>query len=297
MSRETESLQARISDLERELQQKEEDLGRFRKELVSANTTLETLISQLSQELKMAHLIQKVLAPTEYPHISGIEFSSKFIPGVRSGGDYFDIFEHEDKFRFGIIVASASGYGMSALFLSVLLKMTGQLEAKRGGEPHKMIEKMAAELVPAVGEKDKAHLFYGVIDRRTFEMTYSIVGDIPALLFSSNTGKLTQLDCSTPPISSTFAAQPKGHTISLNSRDRLILGTEGTISARNVANETFGIERLSKAVLSSPKSGVHELRNEVLYKLEQFVGTPEFNRDVTLVVTEIKDRVIKLAKG
>ncbi|MGE3758564.1 MAG: sigmaB regulation protein RsbU, partial [Pseudobdellovibrionaceae bacterium] len=128
MSRETESLQAKIADLERELSQKEEDLVRFRKELVKTNGTLEALIAQLSGELKMAHLIQKVLAPTEYPHISGIEFSSKFIPGVRSGGDYFDIFEHEDKFRFGIIVASASGYSMSALFLSVLLKMTGQLE-------------------------------------------------------------------------------------------------------------------------------------------------------------------------
>lgn len=297
MSREDANPEMRIMELEKELQQKEEDLARFRTELVRANATLETLIAQLAQEIRMAHRIQKALAPTAYPNISGIEFSSKFVAGARSGGDYFDIFEHEDKFRFGILVASASGYSMSALLLSVLLKMTGQLEARKGAEPQKMMELMAQELVPNLSEKDQAHLFYGVVDRRSFEMTYSIVGDVPALLYSAGTGQLTQLESSAPPFSAKFDAALTGHKIMLNARDRLVLGTEGLVSTRNPANEPFGIERLSKAVLALPKGGVHELRNEILYRLEQFAETPDFNRDVTVVVTEIKDRVIKLAKA
>ena len=95
------ALQSRISELEAELADRERDLTVFREELARANSQLERFIKQISQELKMASLIQKALVPTEFPNIPGFEFSTKFVPSVISGGDYFDIFEHEDKFRFG----------------------------------------------------------------------------------------------------------------------------------------------------------------------------------------------------
>ncbi len=125
-------LRARIAELESELKERQADLKRFRDELSKANVRLEALIRQLDGELKMAHIIQKILVPTEFPHINGFEFSTKFVPSSKTGGDYFDIFEHEDRFRFGVILSSSTGHTMSALLLSVLLRMTGQLEARKG---------------------------------------------------------------------------------------------------------------------------------------------------------------------
>src|SRR6476469_8091482 len=118
-----ESLQSRVRELELELGDREKDLAVFRDELAKANSQLERFIKQINSELKMASTIQKALVPTEFPNIPGFEFSTKFVPSPVSGGDYFDIFEHEDRFRFGIVLASSSGYSMSALFLSVLLRM------------------------------------------------------------------------------------------------------------------------------------------------------------------------------
>src|SRR5436189_206546 len=92
-----EKLLARIAELEVELKERQTDLKRFREELSKANARLEALIQQLDGELKMAHVIQKVLVPTEFPHISGFEFSTKFVPSHLAGGDYFDIFEHDDR--------------------------------------------------------------------------------------------------------------------------------------------------------------------------------------------------------
>lgn len=292
-----ESLQARIRELEVELIDRERDLAVFRDELSKANSQLERFIKQISQELKMASLIQKALVPTEFPNIPGFEFSTKFIPSPISGGDYFDIFEHEDKFRFGIVLASSSGYSMSALFLSVLLKMTGQLEARKGTPPDRILDLMGKELVPTIQNNDRANVFYGVIDRRGFELTYSGAGSVLGLLLNYTSGKLQRLEWGSEAFQQGFNSALKSSTISLNPRDRIILCSDGVTKVLNQKGETFGEERLYKAVLAAPRLGVHDLRNEILYQIEKFSQGRDLPQDVTVVVTEVKDRVIKLAKS
>ncbi|MDZ4084489.1 MAG: SpoIIE family protein phosphatase, partial [Bdellovibrionales bacterium] len=175
-----EELLGRIQELEIEVAAREKDLSVFRSQLAQANMTLEGLISKVAEEVKTAALIQKVLVPTEFPNIPGFEFSTKFVPSPISGGDYFDIFEHEDRLKFGVVLASSNGYGMSALLLSVLLRVTGQNEAKRGLSPEKLLQAVAVELEPSFGSgpkgQDRANVFYATIDRRNLQMNYSSAG-------------------------------------------------------------------------------------------------------------------------
>lgn len=291
------SLKLRIRELETELGERERDLAVFRDELSRANSQLEKFIKQISQELKMASLIQKALVPTEFPNIPGFEFSTKFTPSPISGGDYFDIFEHEDKFRFGIVLASSSGYSMSALFLSVLLKMTGQLEARKGTPPDRILELMAKELVPNIQSHDQANVFYAVIDRRNFEMTYSGAGRVIGLLYSFGSGKLQRLEWQTPAFQQGFHSSLSSSTLALGPRDRIILVSEGVVRALDPKGEAFGEDRLYKTILAAPRLGVHDLRNEIFYQIERFTQGRDLPQDLTVVVTEVKDRVIKLAKS
>lgn len=291
------SLQDRIRELESELVERERDLEVFRGELTTANGQLEKFIKQLTHELKLTSLIQKALVPTEFPNIPGFEFSTKFVSSPISGGDYFDIFEHEDKFRFGIVLASSSGYSVSALFLSVLLKLTGQLEARKGASPEKILELMAKELAPAMGGADYANMFYAVIDRRGFDCTFSGAGQVVGLHLNHATGKLQKLEIESEAYHAGFAQPFKARQILLNPRDRLILCTEGVIRAMNPKGESFGEERLYKTVFAAPRLGVHDLRNEILYQIEKHAAGRDLPQDVTVVVTEVKDRVIKLAKS
>lgn len=290
-------LQGRVRELEQELGEREKDLAVFRDELAKANFQLEKFIGQIGQELKMASLIQKALVPTEFPNIPGFEFSTKFVPSPISGGDYFDIFEHEDKFRFGIVLASSSGYSMSALFLSVLLRMTGQLEARKGTPPDRILEMMAKDLVPNVQSVDQANVFYGVVDRRSFDMTYSGAGRVIALLYSFATGKLQRMEWEAPAFQKGFVGPIKSSSLALGARDRLILCSEGVLKAQNQSGEAFGEERLYKTILAAPRLGVHDLRNEIFYQIERFSQGRDLPQDLTVVVTEVKDRVIKLAKS
>lgn len=301
-------LKARIDELEEALRQKDRELQKYRSELTRTNQSLEKVISELSQELKWVSVIQKALSPTAIPNIPGFEFSSKFIPGSESGGDYFDIFEHDDRLKFGILMSSSSGYAMSALFLSVLLKLSGRIEAKKGTAPTQALELLASEMKPNMQGKDEVQIFYGVVDRRTFDFRYSSLGEMATLLVPAGQDKAVRLAAGGPPLKQDFAGKPLDQTIQLGPRDRLILCSEGIVSAANPSGEKFGWDRLQDSVLraarSKPKStsgtsavvGVHDIRNEILFRLEQFTETSEPTRDLTVIVVEVNDRVIKLAK-
>jgi sigma-B regulation protein RsbU (phosphoserine phosphatase) len=287
----------KIKQLEMELADRERELLAFRRELGEVNVQLEKFINQMAGELKLASLIQRSLVPTEIPTIPGFEFSTKFVASPLSGGDYFDIFELEDKMRFGIIMANSSGHGMASLFLSVLLKLTTQMEARKGMEPSEVAKNMTKEMQGAVKSKDMTNLFYAVIDRRHYTLTYSKAGNINAYLYKREEDKLVRLDATQGPIAKNSKANPKNETISLDPRDKLILTSEGVTKALNRHDEAFGEERLFEHTLKNPGINCHDLRNEILFQLSKFVDGREYIQDLSILVMEVKDKVIKLRKG
>lgn len=298
------ALKARVRELEAEVSAREKDLAVFRKQLQSANTALEKLISKVAEEIKTAAHIQKFLVPTEFPNIPGFEFSTKFVASPISGGDYFDIFEHEDRMKFGVVIASSSGYGMSSLLLSVLLKMTGQNEARRGLSPDKVLQYIAGEIEPRLSDSeksaDRANVFYAIIDRRTLEMTYAAAGPVYGGLVRGATGKLERIRSKDGPIEKgSHAKLGEVKSLQLEARDRIFLVSAGAIAAKNQNDETFGEDRLIQSVLAAPKpgsaGGVHEWRNEILYRVEAHAAGRDLPQDVTAVVFEVKDRVMRLA--
>ncbi len=290
------ALQERIEELEQEVQEREKDVQLFRDELRTANKKLEYLISELNQDLKTLLALQKVLIPTEIPNIPGFEFSTKFIPSMQTGGDYFDIFEHEDKAHFGLIVACSSGPMMSALLLSILLKLTGQMEARSGAQPNVVLKKVINDLVPQMDEGCSADLLYGMFDRRNFEFIYSRLGDVVALRYDYGEAELKTLSKQQSPVVPGFDAEFDCEAVQLHPRDKLIFCSKGIYEVKNLEGKVYGQDRLFKSIFEASGKSVHELRNHILYQVQKFLGGQEPPRDMTVVVMEVKDKVIKLAK-
>lgn len=289
-------LLARVAELESEVKDREADLSTYRDELRSANQSLEKLIGELNQELKAAHQIQRLLVATELPNIPGFEFSSKFIPSMKRGGDYFDIFEHDDRSHFGVVVASSSGHLMSALLLSVLLKLSGQMEARRGAKPHEVMKLIRAEVLSQLEGADMADLLFAAFDRRSFDFNFCRVGQVFALRYEYASGELTLLKGEPAPIRKGAVENLATETVSLNPRDKLIFCTRGIVEAQSLDGEEYGADRLFRSIHEVAGRSVHEVRNNVLYQVQKFQSGQEPPRDMTVVVAEVKDRVIKLAK-
>lgn len=293
---EVDQLKMRVSSLESELAMREKDLSHYKSKLEEANNALEVLTADMEQQIRILQQIQKHLTPTEFSHIPGFEFSFKFVPSRISGGDYFDLFEHETKSRFGIIMTSASGYGTSALLLSILLRLSGPLKTKKGGAPSEVIKALSDELRQTMQPKDDCHLFYGQVDRSNFDFNYCIAGDMVALHYKFHQGELEKLENGGGPIVKTKEPNLNSMNVQLNPRDRLIICSRGVLEMRN-KEEYFGEERLFRTVMGVAQKEVHDIRNEILYQIKTFIGKEEAQRDVTVLVLEVKDKVIKLARN
>lgn len=276
----------RIQKLEKELKAREQDLDRYKSELMDANRRIESLIENFERDLQIAHSIQKSLVPTVFPHISGFEFSTKFLPSYIMGGDYFDIFELKDKLLFGTLMASCSGHGLTAMLLSVLLKLTTQLEAKQEGDPQAILQRILKELKNESEDepinRDAIDLFYGRVDRRLLQFQYARTGMTYAFHLSAEKGQVQRLE------------NDKG-SISLEAKDRLVLCSRGLVEAKSPKDEIFGAERLIRGLLSGPDQGVHELRNHILVDIKTHIGNRELSRDISMIVLEVQEKVLKLA--
>lgn len=289
-----ESLRGKIQELQQELALKENQLQSYRLQIKKVNQNLESMIAQVSQELRLAQEIQKRLSPTELPQIQGFEISTKYVPGTATGGDYFDIFEHDDRLRFGLILSSSSGYAMSALFLSILMKLSTRIESRKGLEPHAALLQVFAEMKPSLGPSDRASLFYGWMDRRDYRLHYSHTGHLKIFCQRKGQDSLEILPSQGERLEKDFNTSLQTVSLPLDSKDRLILCSEGVVQG-------LSQESLIEIIRSQAKMGVHDMRNEILYQLELTLekskGVKESTRDLTVIVVEVKDRVIKLAKS
>ncbi len=292
-----EQLLIKVEELEGELTARREDLANYRAELKNANVQLEGMIAQTNRDVRSLSRLQKSLVPTSFPHIQGFEFSTKFIASHVSGGDYLDIFEHQDRMRFSLLLSSASGYSLSALMLGSLLGLSGELDAKTSNAPHLVVESIIKEILKDVSEEEQGELFFALINRRNLELKYSLSGQIHGFHYKNRgRGELVALEPTSPPINMGFdVTSLSSKTIPLNSNDLVILCSRGLVEATNLAGEEFGVERLVKTLMSSPKEGVHDIRNEIFFQVQKHSGGTEVPRDQSVIVMSVKDRSLKLA--
>lgn len=292
-------LREKISCLEREISKKDKELKSYHQQMAEANRRLEKVIQQVHQEIKLAHLIHRSLVPVTFPNISGFEFSTKFVPSNINGGDYFDIFEHDGRARFGIFLSSASGYSLSSLLMSIFIKWSTRERSKIGLEAHDLVYELAETLAPNIQEKHTIDIFYALVDRRNYEMYFCSLGKIVGYHYIYATRQLHRLE-------------PHGHALTqemlpdrsaqasrllhLSPRDRIILCSDGLVGAKDQKNNSFGETRLRNIIMGSIGEGVHELRNEILFQSDKFLDGLEAQRDRTVLVIEVNERILRLAK-
>ena len=283
----------KIAQLTQEIKEREEDIARFQKELVHANEIIEGLIQDTKIYIETISEIQKFIVPTEFSNISSFNFSTKFIPGVLNGGDYMDIFEHDSQFRFGILMSSATEYQISSTLLSLFLRFSSEMKSFPNGEPDQILTKIIKKLPPYLKKDSKAYLFYAVIDQRRFLAQYCLTGGILGLHYSSKLKEISLLNCQNF-LDGKKNPFVKTWELALNPKDLIVIASPGLLEAQNSKGEVYGKERLLYDLKQTALKDVHEIRNRILFNIEKFSDKKNIEKDISLIVCRVKDRIIKL---
>ena len=286
------SLLLKIQSLEKELKQKEQAVK-------DSNQRVEQILTDLRESKMLIRNIHKSLLPSHLPKIPHFSFSYK-LTATRIGvsGDFFDVIQLNNPLQFGVLLSSCNTYTLTSLFLSLFLKSVSALKehSTAAGYFREIYKNLP------ISNKSSFHLFYGIVNRRDFTLDYCLKGDMFAGMrqtghekSSSSNFQILKTPGSDLKTKDSRKKPFKSAVIELKPKDCLVLCSPGLLHRKNAKGTTFGSKNITKAALS--QKGVLATRQNILFQVDQFAGSVESLRDQTVLIMEVKDRILKLTKA
>src|SRR6266853_1302340 len=238
----------------------------------------------LLKDVELAAQVQRLFLPSGKPAIAGLEIAGMMHPARGVGGDYYDYFPI-DAHTSQIIIADVSGKGVPAALLMSATAAALRLEANHDRNMLEQVERLNTG-IHSVSDSDRyVTLLVGEIDAQKRTLRYVNCGHNPALLFRAETGTVSLMNSSCPPIGLSPEEICELTAEDLMSGDVLVFYTDGVTEAENRVDEEFGMERLSAIVCCDYSLSAEDLMTNIYNAAADFCGD-DFNDDVTILVVK-----------
>ncbi len=247
---------------------------------------------QLEQQTELARRVQTALLPPPEATFSHLDFAAGCIPAWQVGGDFFDVFASNHQ-RIAIVLGDVSGKGLPASVLAgLLLGAVRSSDWFRGRAEHETASRSLSELLRMrTGPECFASLFWCYYDTETRLLHYVNAGHLPPLVVHDDPDeglKLETLEEGGPVLGLIAGAEYEQGAVPMTPGDLLVLYSDGLIEATNAAGAEFGEERLRAAILENAHDSCVQIRDEILKRVQAFMGRTEAQDDLTLVVARIR---------
>ena len=285
-----------ILELKEEIKSKDHLIQEYQKQLSLSNEVVLRLNQEVQKDLQNLHNLHENLIPTHFPNIPECEFSYKFISSLKgSGKDFYQIIPLFKR-HFGLVMSSCQSHILSSLLFSSRLRLMARMEYRKL-QPSEVLKALIKEVRNQIeGTQTHVDIFYGITNQKTYQFSYCSMGDICCLLYSFVNNEIQELKSCANEFSFEHIHQFCNKKISLNQKDHLVVCSPGIINFQNDKGETYGVQRLKKVIRSCSSPGSHEMRNKIMHSLYTFSSRERKNllRDQSVVVMEIKDRILRL---
>ena len=297
------SLLLKIKSLENKLREKNKTIRKYERALRDSNERVEKVIKDLRDSTTLMRNIHKSLLPTSLPKIPLFKFSYKLaVSKTGVSGDFLDVIQLNNPLQFGVLLSSCNSYTLSSLFLSLLLKSLPSFkEYKTSAE---FFSELFKKLSSLSTKEEALHIFYGIVSRRDFTLDYCLKGDVFAGIRRARPGETKSakpdFEILKPALSHLKDPQKtnepvfKSTVTELRPKDCLTLCSPGILLRKNQRGTPFGTKNIIKSVLG--QKGILATRQNILFQANQFAGSTEPKKDQTVLIMEVKDRILKLAK-
>jgi PAS domain S-box-containing protein len=199
------------------------------------------LLEVYRREHRIAETLQRSLLPERLPLIEGVELAARYVPGAGGtavGGDWYDVLERPDG-RVALVVGDVVGHGLRAA------ASMGQL--RNAFRAYGMVESSPAEVVARINrlvmsgvEQVMATVLYAVLDRESFEVSFSAAGHPPPLVIAPDGPRFLDGGRSVP-IGAADPAVFREATAVLPAGSTLLLYTDGLVERRDTPlDDRFG---------------------------------------------------------
>lgn len=249
-------------------------------------------VTELREDLMLAEKIQKSRLPTKFPAIKGLTVRSRYLAGMRSGGDYFDVAESEDGAKISLLMSDSSSYGLSSALLTTLMRMTFFISKEGQKSPRETVRMIHQEILRSMKDQDTLSFFFGQIDRKDFRLRYAHYGKIH--LFRAKKGEdFMQVEGERSPYLSKERSSWWDHgekELVLFPEDRLVVCSDGFVGVAGGAEKLLGTLNGYRT-----KESV-DLLNQLAFFAKRSLADDELpGEDCSALALDIDARILRLA--
>lgn len=272
-----------------------ESFDAMRQQLVYYTTELaETTASRqkIESEIAIAQQIQRNLVPRltgEFVNDERFSIDAFLNPAREVGGDLFDFFFVGEN-KIAVIVGDVSGKGIPAALFMAMTQITQRSEVDAAHSTGELVSNINRLLYRDNETMMFVTYFIAVIDIETGMIQYTNAGHNQPLLLRAGGEIETIREQHGVPLAITEESYGQ-HELQLRENDTLFIYTDGVSEAMNVANQEYGLERLTAALRKGMVTG--NAIECVCADLGEFVGGNEQSDDITMLVFKLK----KFRKG
>lgn len=260
-------------------------------EVEALNESFNGVLSRLKEDLQFAERLQNSKRKPKFPNIRGMKVEYRYLIGLKSGGDYFDLVEsHESKTApISMILTDSSNYGLSGAVLTALMGLGLRMARPETTSTLDIVNTLCSEVLKTMKEKDELSLFYGVISRKDFKMRYLNFGH--SRVYHSAEGKeFSALSGRQAPLNHVQdLIVDHEYEFSLSPKDRLVFLSDGFI-------ETAGGEDKVLKVLNEKRQNPSiDLINELSFLTKTKLKDDEFPpQDCTAVAIDLDSKQLRM---
>jgi sigma-B regulation protein RsbU (phosphoserine phosphatase) len=203
----------------------------YKNKLAEQLTITGALVDNLTEQLRLAGLVQQDFLPTQLPNTDEAQWATVFLPAEWVSGDIYEIIRIDEQ-HIGFYVADVVGHGVPAALLTIFLKQA--LVMRETIENNYRIfpptEVMKNLNVRMAAQKLSGYQFatgcYCLLNTKTLQMTYARAGHPYPILIRPEE-QLKQLELRGSLLGVFEQAEYPQQTVQLQPGDKLLLYSDG----------------------------------------------------------------------
>lgn len=243
---------------------------------------------RLEREMSIAREVQQKLLPQNVPEISGLSMAASSVSAQEVGGDYYDFVRLGEQ-ELGVIIGDVSGKGTSAAFYMAEMQGIFHSVSRIAKSPATFLTHANTALAQTLDKNVFISAIYAILNLETERIVLARAGHCPAAIVRLNgearyirtRGLGLGLDRG-----SLFQQSLTQESISLDPGDVLVFYTDGVVESRDAEGEEYGYDRLLSILKEYRHEDADGLHSAVLRDLRGFIGSAEYDDDMTLVVVK-----------
>jgi serine phosphatase RsbU (regulator of sigma subunit)/HAMP domain-containing protein len=272
------------------LKNREAELDAANAKVSALNESLRSDNQRMEGELGVTRRLQMMLLPTpdELRQVDGLEIACHMQATDEIGGDYSDVQQHDGRVKIGI--GDVTGHGLESGVVMLMTQAIVRALLTSGETDHvRFLSVLNAALYGNVQRmgSDK-NLSLCLLDYAAGEVRLS--GQHEQMIVLRRDGAVEMvdtIDLGFPVgLEQDISAFVDQTCVRLQPGDGVVPYTDGITEAENMANEQYGVQRLTAVLKAHWAASAEMIKRAVVADLKKYIGSQIVYDDITLVVAK-----------